>query len=174
MVCGPSGAGKDSVIGWTQHALVRHPRVRFARRVVTRPAHPASDHEPVSAGEMAALRAQGGLAWHWSAHGCDYGVPVRYAADVALGRVVVVNGSREHAMSLADCEDVRCVLVTAPEPVLRERLRARGREDAAAVAQRIARNGRLPPAAADCVIANTGGLDAAGALLRDYLLRLVR
>ncbi|MDB5749987.1 MAG: putative ATP-binding protein phnN, partial [Ramlibacter sp.] len=125
IVCGPSGAGKDSVIGWAQAALARHPRVRFARRLVTREAHPASDHEPVSAGEMQALRARGALAWHWEAHGCAYGVPQACADAVADGKVVVVNGSRAHALSLADCDNVRCVLVTAPDPLLRQRLQAR-------------------------------------------------
>lgn len=174
IVCGPSGAGKDSVLFWTQAALARHPRVRFARRLVTREAQAASDHAPVSAAEMQALRAGGALAWHWEAHGCAYGVPADYAKDVAEGRIVVVNGSRAHALSLADCDDVRCVLVTAPEPVLRQRLEARGREDATAVAERVERNRAQVPPVADCTIANDGALEIAGAALRDYLLGLAR
>lgn len=174
IVCGPSGAGKDSVIGWTQVALARHPRVRFARRLVTRASQTGSEHEPVSAAELGALRARGELAWHWQAHGHGYGVRAGYAAEVAAGRVVVINGSREHALSLADCEDVRCVLVTAPERVLRQRLLERGREDSHAVARRLTRNGALAPPPADCIIANEGAIATAGAALRDYLLRLAR
>lgn len=174
IVCGPSGAGKDSVIGWTQQALRRHPRVRFARRLVTRAPHPGSDHDPVTTAQMQVLRERGALAWHWQAHGHAYGVAASYAADVAAGRVVVVNGSREHALSLADCDDVRCVLVTAPAPVLQQRLLARRREDADAVARRTARNQQLVPPPADCIIANDGPLEQAGAALRDYLLRLAR
>lgn len=174
IVCGPSGAGKDSVIGWTQAALARHPRVRFARRLVTRAPQPGSEHEPVSATELQALRERGELAWHWQAHGHGYGVRAAYAGDVAAGRVVVVNGSREHALSLADCDDVRCVLVTAPLPVLQDRLLARQREDTEAVARRLARNRQLAPPPADCIIANDGAIATAGEALRDYLLRLAR
>lgn len=174
IVCGPSGAGKDSVIGWTQEALRRHPRVRFARRLVTRAPHPGSDHDPVSPAQMQVLRERGALAWHWQAHGHAYGIAATYAADVTAGRVVVINGSREHALSLADCEHVRCVLVTAPAPLLEQRLHARNREDADAVARRAARNRRLPPPPADCIIANDGELALAGAALRDYLLQLAR
>lgn len=174
IVCGPSGAGKDSVIAWARLALARHPRVRFAQRLVTRPPHPGSDHEAVTAERMQGLRARGELAWHWEAHGFSYGVPLAYRNDVDAGRVVVVNGSREHALSLADCDDVRCVLVTAPAPTLHQRLQARAREDGAAQAARKRRNTLLPPPPADLVIANDGPLDAAGEALRAYLVGLAR
>jgi ribose 1,5-bisphosphokinase len=173
MVCGPSGAGKDSVLAWAQAALAGHPRVRFARRMVTREAHVASDHDVVSPQSLDALQAGGGLAWHWQAHGFRYAVASGYADEVAQGRLVVVNGSREHVQALAARHDVRCVLVTAPAAVLAQRLHARARENAAAVAQRVARNGRMAAPPADLTILNEGDLAAAGASLRDYLLELM-
>lgn len=172
LVCGPSGAGKDSVLGWAQAALAGHGRICFARRIVTRAAGPGSDHDEASPAAMQALRAGGGLAWHWQAHGHHYGVRAAYALQVAAGQVVVVNGSREHALPLAGRADVRCVLVTAPAPLLQQRLQARGREDGAAVASRMARNGHLAPPPADRVIVNDASVAAAGAALRDYLLGL--
>lgn len=174
IVCGPSGAGKDSVIAWAREALARHPRVRFAQRLVTRPPHPGSDHEAVSPDQMLALRARGELAWHWEAHGYAYGIPLSYRREVDAGRVVVINGSRKHALSLADCEDVRCVLVTAPPATVQQRLQARAREDGAAQAARQRRNADLPPPPADLVIANDGALEAAGEALRAYLAGLAR
>jgi phosphonate metabolism protein PhnN/1,5-bisphosphokinase (PRPP-forming) len=173
MVCGPSGAGKDSVIAWAQDALREHPRICFAQRLVTR-APQSAGHEAVSVAGIEALRRRGALAWHWQAHGLHYGVRAEYAQRVADGEVVVVNGSREHATPLAGRADVRCILLTASPGLLHERLARRGREDATAVATRLARNAVLAPLAADRVIANDADLSAAGAALRDYLLELTR
>lgn len=174
MVFGPSGAGKDSVIAWTQATLAGEPRVRFARRIVTRASHPGSEHDELSPAAMQALHRNGGLAWHWEAHGCAYGIGAAYAGDVADGRVVVVNGSRAHVATLAGRGDVRRVLVTAPQDVLQSRLAARGRDDAAGVAARVIRNASLAPPAADHVIHNVRDLATSGAALRRYLLELLQ
>lgn len=174
IVCGPSGAGKDSVLDWARDALQAHPSICFARRLVTRPSVPGSEHEEVSPAALLALRAQGALAWYWEAHGLAYGVRADYARRVAAGTVVVVNGSRAHARALAGRGDVRCVLVTARAATLQERLLGRGREQAGAVAARLARNAELAPPTADHVIANEGALPIAGTSLRDYLLELAR
>lgn len=173
LVCGPSGAGKDTVLGWARSALAEHPAICFARRLVTRAAV-GSDDDSVDAAGMQALRRRGELAWEWSAHGHEYGIRSDYAQRVHAGELVVVNGSREHARTLAGRPDLRCVLVTAPPGVLRARLHARGREDARSISLRMARNGRLPAPFADRVIVNDAALEAAGAALRDYLVELVR
>lgn len=174
IVCGPSGAGKDSVLGWARDALQSHPTICFARRLVTRASVPGSEHEEVSRAALHALRAQGSLAWYWEAHGLGYGVRAEYARRMAAGHVVVVNGSRAHAAGLAGRGDVRCVLVTAGADTLQERLLRRGREDVALVASRLARNADLASLEADHVIANDGRLPVAGTSLRDYLLELAR
>lgn len=170
-VCGPSGAGKDSVITWASAALAGHRRICFARRLVTRGAPSAWD-EPVDREQLQALASAGQLAWQWQAHGLAYGIHARHAAAVAGGRIVVVNGSREHAGTLAAGPGIRRVLVDAPADVLRVRLEARGREDSAAVARRISRNAGCAGPAADLVIRNDGALADAGAMLRNYLLEL--
>lgn len=172
IVCGPSGAGKDSVLAWARDALQAHPVICFARRLVTRPSVPGSEHEEASAEALQALRAQRALAWYWEAHGLAYGVRAEYARRVALGQVVVVNGSRMHASGLAGRSDVRRVLVTAGADRLQERLLRRGREEPAVVAARLARNADLPALQADHVVANDGRLPVAGTSLRDYLLEL--
>ena len=153
-VCGASGAGKDSVIALARTALAARCDIVFARRIITRAAEPGSDHEPATAAEFRALRCGGGLAWHWQAHGFDYGVPLRYAHQVAWGRIVVVNGSREHAGQLALHPLVHCVLVSAPPDLL---------------AARLERSERLAPVAADLSIRNDGPLATAGQALRRHL-----
>lgn len=172
IVCGPSGAGKDSVLHWAAQQLETHGGICFARRLVTRPVGPGADDDAIGLFELQALRGRGALAWHWQAHGLHYGVSSDYCQRIAAGDVVVVNGSREHARPLAGRAGVRCVLVTAPESLVAQRLRQRGREDDAGVAQRLARNADLAPLAADRVIVNDGRLEQAGGALRDYLLEL--
>lgn len=172
IVCGPSGAGKDSVLAWARDALAQDARFCFAQRLVTRASQSGSEHEEISVAGMQALRRAGGLAWHWQAHGFQYGIRAGYGEHVARGRIVVVNGSREHARLLAGRADVRVVLVSASASALAQRLLLRGRENAAGVALRMQRNEGLRLAAADHVIDNDAAVAAAGASLRDYLLAL--
>jgi phosphonate metabolism protein PhnN/1,5-bisphosphokinase (PRPP-forming) len=171
-VCGPSGAGKDSVMAWAEVALRAQPRIVFARRIVTRAASPDAPHDEMSPAAFARLRDAGGLAWHWRAHGHDYGIRAACAARVAAGDLVVVNGSREHVAALGTRADLRVAIVTAPEAVLRQRLTARGRDRAEAIVQRMDRSTGLPALQADLVISNDRELAVAGAALRDWLLGL--
>lgn len=172
MVCGPSGAGKDSVLNWARAALSRDRRICFAQRLVTRPSAPGSEHEEIDVPAMQALLRAGALAWHWQAHGMEYGIRGDYAQRVAEGHIVVVNGSREHAHRLAGRADVRVLLVTASASLVSQRLLQRGREDPASIALRMQRNEVLPTHAAERVIDNSAALPLAGAALRDYLLEL--
>jgi len=171
-VCGPSGAGKDSVIAWAREALRHRHDIVFARRLITRPAHPASDHAPVGDAEFDALLAGDDLAWHWQAHGVRYGIPAVYRADVAAGRQVVVNGSREHLASLDNAPALRAVLVTAPADVLAERLRQRARDSEASIAQRAARHAGWAALRVHHSIVNDGAIARAGATLAQYLARV--
>lgn len=168
-ICGPSGAGKDSVIARARAALAPRHDIVFAQRLITRAPQETSDHQPMSPQDFAFLRRSAALAWHWEAHGYGYGVPLRYAHQVAWGRVVVVNGSREHADGLPEHSTIRRVLVTAPAEQLAERLARRGRDGPEAITQRLARNAMLMSVRADHVILNEGSLSRAGELLQRYL-----
>ncbi len=142
MVVGPSGAGKDTVIDAARQALAVEPRFHFPRRVITRPANAGSeDHEPATEAAFAA-RA---FALQWQAHGLRYGIPAAIADELARGRVVVANVSRTVLAEAARRFPARAILVTAPAAVLAGRLAHRGREAAAAIATRLAREVALPP-----------------------------
>ena len=171
-ICGPSGVGKDSVIARVQQTLLTQTKIVFARRIVTRETQAGSDHDPMTESDFLLLRTNGGLAWHWQAHGFSYGIAQHYAAKVEVGHRVVVNGSRAHVSALHRSlilEGLEVVEITADPAQLATRLLLRGRDTATAVTERLTRNRRFTPVNADCVIANDGALSVAGQRLADYL-----
>jgi phosphonate metabolism protein PhnN/1,5-bisphosphokinase (PRPP-forming) len=161
LVVGPSGAGKDTLLGAARAALADDPRFVFARRVVTRAAMAElEDHDSLDRTGFALEQQRGAFALDWEAHGLCYGVPVAIEAAMRDGRVVVVNTSRK-VIELALQKYPRCrvLLVTARPEVRAERLAGRGRESADQVAARLAREGAAIPAGVEAVtIDNSGSL----------------
>jgi phosphonate metabolism protein PhnN/1,5-bisphosphokinase (PRPP-forming) len=145
-VVGPSGAGKDTLMAGARAALAGDARFRFVRRTITRPAEAGGeDHRPLDRAGFEAERAAGGFALWWEAHGLLYGIPAVIAPNSgSLGQVTIANLSRT-ALAEANRHFPLLVLeITAPPAVLAARLAARGREDAADVAARLARQAPLP------------------------------
>lgn len=141
LVVGPSGAGKDTLIGAAKVALADDARFAFPRRVVTREAVAAlEDHDSVTAEIFAVHEANGAYALSWEAHGLRYGLPASLVDDVDAGRVVVVNGSRAMvAAALEKFPGTRVLLVEASPEVRGKRLAGRGRESADEIAGRLRR-----------------------------------
>ncbi len=153
LVVGPSGAGKDTLIAGARAALADDARFVFARREITRPADPAGeDHIPLTPAEFAARRRAYALAWE--AHGLGYGIPGEISAGIAAGRIVVANVSRTVVADAARRFPVLVLEVTASPGVLAARLAARGREDAADQAARLARQIELDGSVASVRILN--------------------
>ena len=163
-VMGPSGAGKDSVLERARGMLSVEAPVAFAHRYITRPADVGGEnHVALSRAEFALRRAHGLFAFHWQAHGNDYGIGREIEAWRAAGLTVVVSGSREHYEKIAGSDaELHPVLITAALDKLRARLSARGRETTAATASRLARSEAYTVSDARLVtIVNDGALDAA-------------
>ena len=141
-VMGPSGAGKDSVLARARSLLPADTSVVFAHRYITRPAEASGEnHVALSEAEFAMRRAHGLFAFHWEAHGNHYGIGREVHGWRKAGLAVVVSGSREHFQNVAGGDpDTYPVLITAPAPLLRQRLAARGREDEAGAARRLERS----------------------------------
>ncbi len=171
-VCGPSGAGKDSVMAAARELLVDRADIVFARRMVTRPTHAGSDHDPASQTEFQTLLTSGGLCWHWQAHGFAYGIDKQYAQEVLAGCLVVVNGSRAHVRHLPASSQLRVVQISADPQQLAQRMAQRARDSANAVTTRLARNADFADMAADCHIVNDTTLAVAARQLADYLTTL--
>ena len=114
-VMGPSGAGKDSVLERARSMLSIETPVAFAHRYITRPADVGGEnHVALTRAEFALRRAHGLFAFHWHAHGNDYGIGREIEAWRAAGLSVVVSGSREHYEKVTGSDpDLHPVLITA-------------------------------------------------------------
>lgn len=146
-VVGPSGVGKDSLM---QGARASLPGVHFMQRMITRPADAGGeDHIAVTDQEFLDYKARGQLLFDWQAHGLRYGIPIQARSLCQAGQTVIFNGSRN---ALAEQQTVwpelKILWVTANPDLRASRLASRGREDAVAVAARLAREAAsIPPQA---------------------------
>lgn len=141
-VMGPSGAGKDSVLNRARMLLSDNVPVVFAHRYITRAAEAGGEnHVELSPAEFALRRTHGLFAFHWRAHGNEYGIGREIYAWRKAGLTVVVSGSREHFQQLGGLDDnTHPVLITAPAERLAQRLASRARENADAAAARLLRS----------------------------------
>ncbi len=137
------------------------PGVRLVRRVITRPCDGDSeDFQSVTRQQFDQIRAEGGFAVDWQAHGLSYGVPHPSGDGVWL-----MNLSRKRIADAArGMPGMGVIHVTADPGVLAARLAARGRETAADIAARIARDAALDAAGRPVItIDNSGDLEQAKA-----------
>ena len=166
LVVGPSGAGKDTLLGLAKSACVDDAFIVFPRRVVTREASVSEDNAQLAPGEFREALARGDFAMHWEAHGHSYGLPRAIDDDIRAGRSVVVNASRtvidaaRHAYA-----NVTVIQITAPPEVLAERIMMRARSSDGKAEQRLAR--AVDAATPDVTILNVGRPE-------DHARRLVR
>jgi phosphonate metabolism protein PhnN/1,5-bisphosphokinase (PRPP-forming) len=163
LVVGPSGAGKDTLIGAAKAALADDHRFTFPRRVVTRAAMvELEDHDSVDVAEFQKQKLRGAYALDWEAHGLCYGVPAAIDSAMVAGRVVVVNTSRRVVeRAIEKYPSCYVLLVTARPEIRAARLASRGRETAGEVEARLAREGAPVPDGVDpIVIDNSSSLEA--------------
>ena len=158
LVVGPSGAGKDTLIGGARAACADDASVVFPRRVVTRPSSSAEDHDTMTADAFTQAVADGAFALWWGAHGNRYGVPSTIDDDIRAGRTLVCNVSRTIvAVARRRYAFVTVVLVTAPQVVLEQRLACRERPSDGRLDNRIRRSVEISPdIGAEVVIRNVG------------------
>lgn len=140
-VMGASGCGKDSLMATARTLLPAEAPVVFAHRYITRPADAGGEnHVALTRAEFQLRLNRGLFALHWESHCFAYGIGLEIDLWMERGLGVVMNGSRAALpAALRAYPDLLPVLVTVPEEVLRERLGARGREDAAEMERRLAR-----------------------------------
>jgi ribose 1,5-bisphosphokinase len=169
LVVGPSGAGKDTLIGLVQAACADDANVVFVRRVVTRAASKFENNEQVTPEAFRAAKDDGAFAIDWEAHGLCYALPRGIDDDIRAGRNVVANISRTVIPALrAAYDNVVVVSITAPPEVLAARLAARGRASDGPIGDRLKRS--VEGAVPDVVISNVGAADDHA----DELMKVIR
>lgn len=160
LVVGPSGAGKDTLIGMARAACADDANIVFPRRVITREASASEDNEEVSAGTFQEALARKEFAVHWEAHGHGYALPRAIDDHIRAGRTVVANVSRTVVAAMRrGYANVVVVSVTAPPNVLAERLAMRGRSSDGKIEHRLHRTVEDAAAAPNITILNTGSAE---------------
>ena len=159
LVVGPSGAGKDTLLGLARTACADEAGVVFARRVVTREASAFEDNEQLSADAFREAFERGDFAMHWEAHGHCYGLPRAIDDDIRAGRTVVANVSRTVIEPMRRAySNVVVVAITAPSEVLARRLAMRSRTSDGSLDQRLQR-AAAQSAEPDKTIVNIGSAE---------------
>ena len=157
LVVGPSGAGKDTLLGLAKAACADDRNIVFPRRLITRAASASEDNEEISADAFQRALADGDYALHWEAHGHRYALSQVIDDEIRAGRTVIANVSRT-VISAARryYTNVVVVSITAPPDVLAARLAMRGRASDGQLAQRLARTVDETNATPDFTIVNSG------------------
>jgi ribose 1,5-bisphosphokinase len=161
LVVGPSGAGKDTLIGLARAACANDGTIVFPRRVVTRKPSSFEDNEQVGPEAFRQAQGQGEFAVHWEAHGHCYALRRAIDDDIRAGRTVVANISRTVVEAMRRIyAGVVVVSITAPPEILSQRLAARARDSDGRVADRLGRAIDAAAAAPDVTINNVGSAEA--------------
>jgi ribose 1,5-bisphosphokinase len=160
LVVGPSGAGKDTLLGLAKAACVDNANIVFPRRIVTREASEFEDNEQISPDAFRQALAANAYAMHWEAHGHCYALPRTIDDDIRAGRIVIANVSRTvvAAMRLIYA-DVVVISITAPPDVLAQRVAARRRASDGNLNQRLGRSVDDRAAAPDVTIMNVSSAE---------------
>ncbi|PAY07804.1 phosphonate metabolism protein/1,5-bisphosphokinase (PRPP-forming) PhnN [Bradyrhizobium sp. UFLA03-84] len=157
LVVGPSGAGKDTLLGLAKAACADDRDVVFPRRLITRQASASEDNEEIGAEAFQQAAAAGDYAMHWEAHGHRYALSRAINDDIRAGRTVIANVSRMViAAARRNYASAVVVLVTAPPDVLAARLSMRARSSDGLLAQRLARTVDESTSTPDFTIVNSG------------------
>ena len=105
-------------------------KAHFPRRFITRENFP-NDEEyiRVTPDKFLHLMKNEQLAFHWSAHGLNYGIPRNINQFLANGTDVIFNCSRAALNSISqNCPNLEIIVIVVSPSILRKRLISRGRE----------------------------------------------
>ncbi|GGA83810.1 ribose 1,5-bisphosphate phosphokinase PhnN [Brucella endophytica] len=164
-VVGPSGSGKDTILTYARERLQGRPEFHFVRRIVTRDSvGDAEEHDTLTEAAFDAALEKGAFSLSWNAHGLRYALPKSVDHHVENGAVVVANVSRSVLDEIGSIyANVRVVHLHASPDVLARRLAQRGREDAAAIEERLRRSAKaMAHRDGAIMLDNSGPVEVAG------------
>lgn len=170
-VMGPSGAGKDTLLAYAR-AHIDPGRILFAHRYITRSMMATGEnHIALSRDEFFARRDAGLFSLSWESHGNAYGIGIEVDLWRKNNFIVVVSGARAAwPAAKARYGDPAGILIDAPAELRAMRLAARGREDEAAIRERLTHDIPLAVDASVRRLDNSGSVECAGEALVHMLL----
>ncbi|WP_394778235.1 DUF1045 domain-containing protein, partial [Undibacterium sp.] len=125
-VVGPSGSGKDELLGWVKQQLAGRQAMVFPPRTITRPAGSTEDHEAVSSEQFWQLAAAGHFAMTWQSYDLCYGIRRGFEAELKAGRDVVISGSREFVPRMMQAyPQAQVIWIEGDHALVRQRIEAR-------------------------------------------------
>lgn len=170
LIVGPSGAGKDTLIGLARTTLAGDPRFLFPKRLVTRPRSAFEDHDTIDEAAFARGQAEERFALSWRAHGLGYAVPGEVLTAVRPDRIAVCNVSRRVVDDARrHLANVAVVEITAPVEMLAQRLAARSRGEDGDLDARLTRSQAIGETRADLTIINDRSPEEGAANLVAFL-----
>lgn len=157
VVVGPSGSGKDTLLDGAKALL---PQTWFAKRTITRPSS-AGGEDFIGVDQITFDQhvTEQKFCVHWQANNLCYGIPIEVCQQAEAGTDVVFNGSRAALENIRAClPSVQIVWIDVAPEILAQRLRQRGRESDADIAERLKRQQWQPPKNAT-IISNNGTIE---------------
>lgn len=174
LVVGPSGSGKDRLLRAARDRLADDPRFVFPRRVITRATHmPGEDHIHTTLEAFQSSEEGNAFFLHWHAHGHHYGVPGYIEHQLELGKVAIVNVSRNLLETAREhYPDLQVIRIHTSLDTAFKRLQERGRESEDEIAHRLKRHELPVPDDMDMIeIENEGTIEEAMTQFLDALER---
>lgn len=173
-VVGPSGVGKDTVLRHLRAQIGASAGFVFPKRMITRPSDASEDLIEIDSSAFETQKAAGAFALSWSAHGLDYAIARSVEDEIAAGKIVVVNISRELIGQVRRRFQRSCiVLISAPIEMRAQRIALRGRENESDIHARLARVvDSFAESDADLIVDNSGTPEVAARTLLEFLMTI--
>ena len=137
LICGPSGAGKDTLIREARKYFASYPRVNFVKRYITRPPDEFEDNFFVCEQGFNILMRSNFFLVTWKSYGYYYGIPEYLIREDCCNFISV---SRKTISFFEEkFKNVFTIYVTADYETIKKRLTYRNREDMNILKQRLDR-----------------------------------
>lgn len=144
-IMGPSGAGKDSVLeAVSAHFAeeVSRPARYISRALVVKD---AEQHNVITTPIFNEFVDKACFSLYWEANGFHYGYDKQWLLDLEMGKIVLLNGSRSYWPQAQKKygDKLYPIYLDLSVESQEARLKGRGRESYADIAERIARNDKF-------------------------------
>lgn len=137
LICGPSGAGKDTLLKEAKFFFKDNKFVNFVPRYITRPPDVFEKNFYICKEGFSVLKQNGFFLVTWETFGHMYGIPKHFIKNNCVNFISVSRTVIKFFENNFD--EVYTIFVTADFPVIYDRLKKRNRENEDMIKQRLQR-----------------------------------